>query len=425
MRPPAAAYSERLGLLAILLLGLAARLMTVLSLDIRPESDFHAYHTMALNLLDGREIADNMGNRAMYNVGYPLFVIAPLLALFGPDILSVQVGNAVLGTLGVFLCYAVARDLGIGRAGRLLAALAWAIYVPSWLYAEYLAKENLMTPLMLGIMWCALQLERRPSAAIAAACGLLFGFLALVGNAGLVLVPVAAIALLIARFGYRLKIVAFSIAVGVALAVIAPWMIRNAEVLGAPVLNTNGGFNLYLGNNPMANGYFVSIADTPRGPTWEALRKTGEVRASQILKDEAIDWIRDKPLQFAQLAYRKAVLFWTPPIHAGEGSGSRTETLVRFVWLFEFMVLAAGAVGSVFVHAGRTRHALILWLAIAGYTAVHMLFYVVYRYREPIMPLLCVLAAAFLDALWTRWGHHILARLRNAFSSPGEELSAD
>jgi 4-amino-4-deoxy-L-arabinose transferase-like glycosyltransferase len=409
-------HPESWWLLGIVLAGLAARTVTVFSLDIRPESDFLSYLSMALNFLEGKGIVDNMGNRAMYNVGYPLFVITPLLALFGSNLLSVQIGNAVLGALSVFLCYAVAREAGIGRAGRLAAAITWALYVPSWIYAEYLAKENLMIPLMLGIVWCALRSATRPSVTVAAGCGMLFGLLALTGNAGLILVPVAVVALLIARSDFRSKLIAFSIALSVALAVVAPWMIRNAKILGAPILNTNSGFNLYLGNNPLATGYFVSISDTPRGPTWEALREKGEVHASQTLKDEAIDWIREHPLRFIQLALRKAVLFWTPPVHEGKGPGSTMETLMRFVWLIQFLLVVAAAIGSVFVQAGRTRHALILWVAIAGYTAVHMLFYVIYRYREPIMPLVCVLAAVSLDALWNLWGRHILLRMKNAFS---------
>jgi 4-amino-4-deoxy-L-arabinose transferase-like glycosyltransferase len=369
---------------------------------------------MARNFLDGRGIVDPRGNRAMYNVGYPLFVIAPLLAVFGPDLLSVQIGNAVLGTVSVFLCYAIARELGIGQAGRLIAALLWALYIPSWTYAEYLAKENLMTPLMLGIVWCALRLAKRTSVSIAVGCGVLFGLLALTGNAGLILAPVAVIALLIAHSDLGFKLIAFSTALAVASAVVAPWMVRNAKILGAPVLNTNSGFNLYLGNNPLATGYFMSISDTPRGLTWEAMRKKGEVHASQTLKDEAIDWIREHPFRFIRLAFRKAVLFWTPPSHKGQGQGSTMETFMRGIWLIQFLLVFAAAIGSIFTQAGRTRHAVILWLAIAGYTAIHMLFYVIYRYREPIMPLVCVLAAVSIDALWDLWGRQILLRMKSA-----------
>ena len=49
------------------------------------------------------------------------------------------------------------------------------------------------------------------------------------------------------------------------------------------------------------------------------------------------------------------------------------------------------------------RNITLLWIAIASYTAVHMLFYVIFRYREPIMPLVCVLAAVAIEQVALRW----------------------
>jgi 4-amino-4-deoxy-L-arabinose transferase-like glycosyltransferase len=98
---------------------------------------------MALNLISGNGIVDGMGNYAMYNVGYPLFVLAPVFALFGEDILIARLLNALLGGLAVVLCYAIAKEAGAGKIGRLLAAALWALYLPASVYAVYLLKENL------------------------------------------------------------------------------------------------------------------------------------------------------------------------------------------------------------------------------------------------------------------------------------------
>jgi 4-amino-4-deoxy-L-arabinose transferase-like glycosyltransferase len=417
-------HHEGRWLLSIVLAGLALRIASVIALDFRPESDYLAYQTMALNLLNGSGIIDFMGNRAMFNVGYPLFVLAPVFAVFGNCPLAAQLVNAALGAVCVAACYAVAREAGANRLGRLLAAALWAFYLPSWVYAEYLAKENLMTPLMLGVIWCALQLVKWTSIRVAVACGVLFGLLALTGNAGLVLIPVVMVALLLAPSTARSKFAAFLVASLAALVVAGPWMIRNADVLGAPVLNTNGGFNFYVGNNPAATGYFVSISDTPRGKSWEALRKEGELHASETLRHDAIAWIREHPREFVSLALHKTALFWKPPVHAGIGSNSMVEILLRRLWLLQFVLMAAAAIGAALMPAVRTRYIGILLLAIAGYTAVHMLFYVIYRYREPIMPLLCVLAALTIEALWMRWAptfreHHFAITLKKQVSRLG------
>ena len=68
------------------------------------------------------------------------------------------------------------------------------------------------------------------------------------------------------------------------------------------------------------------------------------------------------------------------------------------MWAIQFVVLVAAAIGSLAFTSLRNRQLAILWLAIACYTAVHMLFYVIFRYREPIMPMLGVIAALTLES---------------------------
>ena len=363
-----------------------------------PESDELAYQSMALNLIGGNGILEN-GNRAFYNAGYPLFVLAPVFYLFGDGLLAPRLANLLLGGVAIVLCYRVAQEAGAGRIGRLLAAAIWALYVPTAVYGVYLAKENLMVPLMLGVIWCALRLAKAPSLNVAAGCGVLFGLLALTGNAALSLASVVLLALFVAPGAARHRILLSGTVCVVALAVSAPWMIRNWSVLGAPVMNTNGGFNLYLGNNPAANGFFVSIADTPRGPTWHELRKGGEVQAAETLKREAVSWIAEHPGEFLALALKKAVYFWAPPLHEGKGgNASKAEAMVRAVWAIQFVALAAAALASLAIRRLRNRQLAVLWLAVVSYTGVHMLFYVIFRYREPIMPILGVMAALALEA---------------------------
>jgi 4-amino-4-deoxy-L-arabinose transferase-like glycosyltransferase len=277
---PGQASRDALWLALIIVAGVALRAAAIAGFQHSPESDELAYRSMALNLVRGNGIVDGMGNHAMYNVGYPLFVLAPVFFFLGENLLAARLVNLVLGVAAIALTYAVAREAGAGRVGRLLAAAVWALYLPASVYGVYLFKENLMTPLMLGVVWCALRLLREPVSRTALGCGALLGLLALTGNAALCLLAPVAVALAWAPASARQRSALFVVMVAAAVAVAAPWMVRNQQVIGSPILNTNGGFNLYLGNNPAATGYFMSIADTPRGATWQALRKTGEVQAS-------------------------------------------------------------------------------------------------------------------------------------------------
>jgi hypothetical protein len=137
----------------------------------------------------------------------------------------------------------------------------------------------------------------------------------------------------------------------------------------------------------------MSIGDTPLGPSWPDLRKLGEREASEVLKTEAIHWIGENPGRFARLAVTKAVLFWTPPYHEGKGNVTNTELLVRRLWAVQCVILLVAAMGGLCARTLRTRETAILCISVASYTAVHMMFYVIYRYREPIMPMVCILAA--------------------------------
>lgn len=396
---------ELLLLGALLLLALLIRLAVIQQMSgLRPVSDELAYLKMAHHLVEGTTVSDVSGLAAFYNIGYPLFVLAPLEMLFGPSLQAVRVANAVLSVLTCLMCWQLARLAGAGRPGRLLAAAAWALYLPASVYSAYILKEGLMGLLITTWLCLGLHLAAGGRWRSAALAGLLCGVLALVGNAGLAVLPAVLWGLWAGRRSWQdltLKLAAF----GVTAALVAtPWLLRNERVLGHAVLNTNGGFNLYLGNNPAATGMFVSVADTPMAKQWYDTLKTSEFDASAGLKQAAVAWIQAHPTEFAGLAIKKLGLFWMPPLHAGEGPSSASERAARGIWAAEYLVLLTLALGSLFLKwRGLADARIPLVASLALYSGVHMLFYVIFRYRESIMPLVCVLAALATGQIWQWW----------------------
>ena len=393
--------SEYRWLLTIVASAALLRIVPIIAWSHAPEGDELAYLAISDSLRSGLGAVDNWGNRAMYNVGYPLLIVFPLAAVFGPDLLFVRLGNALLGTVSVLLTYFVAAEVGGGRNARLFAAALVAIYLPASIYATYILKENLLAPLVLATAWCALRLSRERSLGLVCTCGALVGLIALVGNAALTFGGAVVLAIHFGPGTPRAKVASFVLIAGVAVLVSLPWLVRNAKAIGAPVLNTNGGFNLYIGNNPAATGEFISIAETPAGADWEIFRlQVGELEASNALRSQALRWIREHPAEFAILTAKRAMLFWRPPVHRGKGDMSRAETLLRFVWVMQYVfivALAAAAVTS--SRTGPRRTISILACGIFLYFGVHTVFYVVVRYREPIMPILCVLAALTMERI--------------------------
>ncbi|MFI5263901.1 MAG: hypothetical protein ACHQM6_05245 [Candidatus Kapaibacterium sp.] len=107
----------------------------------------------------------------------------------------------------------------------------------------------------------------------------------------------------------------------IALAVLAPWTIRNYLVFDRFIpISTNGGFNLWRGNNPITTG---SPWTASGGPVWSTdeiwaeiepnLGKPGDFDkiSSDVHSREAMKWIRENPSTFVLLSLKKAFIFWT------------------------------------------------------------------------------------------------------------------
>lgn len=387
-------------LLLILLAGIAFRLLSTVYLKHQPASDELAYLSMAENFLQGNGIRDGLGNWAFYNAGYPMFILLPFAYLFGDLILGARVANIFLGCLSILGCYYLAREIGLGLFGRLVSSGVYSFYLPTGVYAVYIAKETLLGLLMLLVAYLTIRTYKHISSLNVILLGVLFAGIAMVGNAGLSLLLPLFLVLFFAPGSLTRRFFSGLAVVSIAAVLVSPWLVRNLEVVGAPVLNTNGGFNLYLGNNSAATGYFMSIVDTPLGNDWQQLRRSaGEFESGNILKKMAVDWIVENPTSFLKLAIKKAFLFWWPPTHQGQGDGGGgIERVVRLLWLGQFLFIVAFSLVALFSYAPRKLEVLFLFFIVISYTAVHMVFYVIYRYREPIMPVVIVLCAAGIEA---------------------------
>jgi 4-amino-4-deoxy-L-arabinose transferase-like glycosyltransferase len=353
---------------------------------------------MATTMLSSSVMNDGMGNVAYYCSGYPLFLL-PFFAAFGASPQVAQAVNAALGVVAVVLVYFCGVEI-LPRRWALLAASIWTTYPPALVYPEHILKENLLIPLFLLQTFLLIRYPAVKRKALAAfAIGLVFGLTLLVGSAVLLTGAVlAAVIFCRPRHGWHPKNLdwgsTFACLLGCACSVL-PWMSYTAKHLGRPTLATNGGFNLYIGNNPSATGYYVGIEDTPMGSQWHSIRsELGEIQSMSLLKQKAIEYMLDNPFTTATLSLKRIGYFWWPPVHGGESEQtSMEESLMRRVWLLYYLVIV-GFAATVLVrlrHLGRGE--IILLSSIGLYCAVYAVTYVGYRYQLPAMPMMSVLAA--------------------------------
>lgn len=404
----------------LIVLGLIPRLLCVVILDIKPgkgAGDASCYFAMASNLYDGNGIVDTMERRAFMSAGYPIFLYC-IFVITGKSIIAAQYANVMLGGLSILLVYLIGREIFRSCSAAFFGAVLWAIYLPSILYTEYLLKENLMIPLLLSQILLLTKFKNNAKQKyIVSGLGVLLGIQAIVGPAALAIMPVIISQILIIKNPIKQKLRNLVI-LGVCMAIpLTPWLYRNYNLFGRPLLNNNGGFNLYIGNNPSATGMFISIVDTPIGDSCIQIKKEcgGEAGINAYLKSLAIKHIRSNPMDTLFLSLKKMVIFWMPPVHEGKGGNQSTfESVIRFFWLVEYIVLIIFALGSLAFIRPILLQGWILYACIIFYTGIHMIFYIIFRYRLSIMPIICLLSGYCLWQIYQQFITKASGKEKNA-----------
>jgi len=202
----------------------------------------------------------------------------------------------------------------------------------------------------------------------------------------------------------------------------APCWIHNRFVARDPVfLSAHSGINLWLGNNPEANGYprfpglhagqaqmlrdSIAQAETVAGKSL----KRSEVSAYWSAK--AREFIVANPGAWLKLLSRKVANFWNAFQYDDLGViVNLREDRVLFPGLHFGLVAVLGLAGAVFSWRAFPASR---WIAaaIALQLAAILPVFVTERYRLPVVPGLLVLAALGLHQLWTHFANSDYAKV--------------
>jgi lipoprotein NlpI len=343
--------------------------------------------------------------------------------------LTPRVANVVLSIAGCLLAFLFARRWYGPAVGLVLAGLLSGYWVLIYFDGELHAP-----PLLILLLWivayCAARWTERVSWRTGLVAGLSLGLASLVRpNVPLLAVPVLAWGLWVAarrRQGRGFVGAAVALFAGV-VAAITPATIRNYRVSGEFVpISSNGGINLYIGNNPNATGAFRArleglgdfrnCFDLPGLIEKLEQRQGRALSASEMsayFRDEALRWIREHPGEFLRVTARKARLFWHPQeiphnkqIRCERMNSIVLRTLPGNFWLLLGSALA-GIVWLVLERRPATTQAadseqairarwevtvLLLALILTFYVSI-VPFFVTARYRVPIIPFTMLLSA--------------------------------
>lgn len=422
------------------------------------DADFHNYWARGLAFGQWTPPADNADPQVRTTPyfrppGYPYF-LAAVYKLTGSGYLWPRLLQAALGLLNAVLAYSLASRW-FGRGTALILAGMMSTYWVFIFYEGEFQEPALVVTLILALCSVLMRWRERIRLRPALVAGILIGICGLVRPNALLLLPVLWIwtGWILRRHRTRaFPATAAVLTLGAALAV-APATLRNLLVSHEAVpISTNGGINLYIGNNDRADGLVrASLPDVgvlDNCYDWPEVvsnleRKTGRKLshsgASRYLQAVALHWMAAHPGDVAKLLGRKTLLFWGPaePQDNKEVDVERRHSpVLRFnLWSFP-LALALGLTGALLLlreHQGhsRTRNGtdgsfgrrwefgvLLALIALSWYVS-YLPFAITSRYRVPVIPILLFFGAFTLSTavkLFRSRDHRALVRLAVVFA---------
>jgi len=374
-----------------------------------PLLDAQVYDVWAKAIAHG----DLLRGKAFYQSPLYPYLCGLLYAVFGHSTFVIGFLNALLGAA----CVAVLTGLSLlwfGLPAALVTGALGSFYRPFIFFSAPLMKEPLalfLLTLFVGAMYRALKGNRIRDYV---AGGLALGLCVLVRGNVLLFAPVI---LAVGAWRYRAAFLKPAAAFVLALLLcIAPATLHNYVVSGDFVpVNYTDGFNLYIGNSPLANGtnqYPPEVSTDPvqeeLNTIWVATQAAGHpLKPSEVSaywRDRALAYMVENPSRVLVLMKNKVLAFWNSAETFDNYDAKFIEKNFGTIlvlplpeyWLITFLA----AIGAVCLWP--RRRGVVLFLV--GFSLIYMMtlavFYVTDRYRLPVVVFLLPLAGAAVPAFY-------------------------
>jgi 4-amino-4-deoxy-L-arabinose transferase-like glycosyltransferase len=394
-------------LIVLLVVAVALRLM---ALWLRPAGALYAapdedeYLQIAQSVARGEGYTLHGETTAYRDMLLPV-TCAGLMVLFGDSPRPMLLLNVLLSVATGLLLFDLGRRRFDEKVALVMAAV-WLLYPTAIVFSAMLFTETLFVFLWVLALWLYDRLDDNGYRPLdAALLGVVSGLVMLTRAVGVVVAASLIVYIVLIRFERppRVRLRAALILGAACLLVVLPWMVRNHFAVGRFALNTNGGINMYIGNNPRANGSYLFDADHERLlPPAEA----GEAARDRAAAALALAFVREHPREALRLWERKFAFFWatdmTQWIHyfwdpAGPPSVSwrlRAMPITKLALLAVpyMLIVLLGVSGFYLVRHFPSRGLLLLQIFL-----MLLACFVTYgtpRYRYPIMPALIIAAGA-------------------------------
>ena len=429
--------------LLIFFIALAVRLIHVWQIRRSPffdvlMGDANGYDLWAQRLAAG----DWVGSDVFYQAPlYPYF-LGVLYAVFGRDLLIVRIVQAVIGSASCALLGMAGARFFSARVG-FISGLGLALWAPAIFFDGLIQKSVLdMFFVCLGLYLISGIRDQGSGIGRWIALGAAMGGLALTRENALIFILVIVVwifadvrrATALADADQRtnqrrlkpsLSERLFPFAIGLAI-VLTPVVVRNYAIDGGFYLTTSQfGSNLYIGNNPGADGTYASIRFGRGAPEFERLdaKEVAEASVGRALSPSevssywtgrALGYITSQPLDWLQLTGRKILLLVNRTemldTESQESYAEWSAPIAVLSWVAHFGLLVPLAVLGMIL-SWRDRRLGILHALTIAYALSVVMFFVFARYRYPLVPFLLLFAAAPFDSPFDSHPRQVVARM--------------
>ncbi|MEW6481838.1 MAG: glycosyltransferase family 39 protein [bacterium] len=386
----------------LLLVALIFRLIYLSSLKANDPSfynpplgtDMLTYDNYAKQILDG-----TFSNKGPYYYG-PLYFyfLALIYKIFGIDPYFPRLIQMILGVLTSFLTYLIAKKVFNKPIGYISLIIS-ILYAMFYIHEGVLLMESLITFLNTLSIFLLLRIEDNPSYKNIAFAGISLGLSALARANILLFIPFLLPWMLInSKFKIQnSKFLRYGFLCLIILLTISPATIRNYLVSGRFVLiSTNGPVNLWIGNNPYADGEYTYPPSHYQKMVDDIVRKKGD--GAYI--DEVIRFFKNNPKGFFLLQLKKFLLFW----QAYEIENNTNYPMQRnYSWLLRLPIfLGFGSVGilalvGTILSIKSLRRILLLYLFLFSGMLSIVIVFILGRYKICFLPIFIIFAGFSLN----------------------------
>lgn len=379
---------DKIILISILTVGIFLRLIYLFQVKSNDTNFLHfsgtdasCYDNLAREVLNGTLAHSPYSFNPLY-----FYFLALVYSIVGHSPFNAIIFQIFVGSGSYLLMYLIAKRLFNQTVG-IIAVLLSSLYGVFMIYETSILTPVLDTFTLLLSVLLLLKSVERDSIKWYFLTGIAIGLSALSRATTLLMLPFLLLwVLVVLGVKKRFIVASFFILSGTSLA-ISPVTIRNYIYSGKFILLTQSGpLTFWAGNNEDAEGiyYLPPYTDNLKG------------KDENFWIRDAIRFIKEKPYKYLWLLAKKFTLFWSgyeiPDNDIVYARFEKFSPLLKLMWQFG-QIASLGIMGMLLALMRLNKNVFLLFLVILGYMSAILLFFVIARFRIPLVPYLIIFAS--------------------------------